>query len=312
MATALNIAYKSQYDPDAAASRNDCGPTCLSMLLNAFGVTATTDAVFRRTGAAPDDYVSMAQLMRVGESYGVPLEYRKGWGLGELRAMLDRGRPLIALVHYGAFSEQQSGVSTQSAFTGPHFLVVVGYDERHVVVHDPLWTGDRRDEGAFKKWPNRVWLEAWGRCHEDCDAFGRCNPDFAALISVRALSPDSRAQVPADVIRRIRAKAVFDGAPQPDLSQPASLHGYVAALGQWGRRTLARVVQPSDTLWRLAKAYYGDGSKLNVIQYFNGLAETDVIYDGQVLLIPEPTLPGNIPEERQPTGVTPPSHFGRG
>ncbi len=312
MATVLNIAYKSQYDPDAAASRNDCGPACLAILLNAFGVTATTDAVFRRTGAAPDDYVSMAQLMRVGESYGVPFEYRKGWGLGELRAMLNLGRPLIALVHYGAFSERQPGVSTQSAFTGPHFLVVVGYDEDHVIVHDPLWTGDRRDEGAFKKWPNKVWLEAWGRCHEDCDAFARCNPDFAALISVRALSPDSRARVPADVIRRIRAKAAFDGAPQPDLSQPASLNAYVAALGQWGRRTLARVVQPSDTLWRLAKAYYGDGGKLHVIQYFNGLAETDVIYDGQVLVIPEPTLPGNIPEERQPTGVTPPAHFGRG
>jgi hypothetical protein len=30
-----------------------------------------------------------------------------------------------------------------------------------------------------------------------------------------------------------------------------------------------------------------------------------VIHDGQVLLIPEPLLPGAIPPDRQPTGVTP-------
>jgi nucleoid-associated protein YgaU len=156
-----------------------------------------------------------------------------------------------------------------------------------------------------------VWLEAWGKCHEDCDAQGRCNPDFAALISVRAFSPDARTQVPADVIRRIRAKAAYESAPQPDLAQPASLSSYVAALGQWGRRTLARVVQASDTLWGLAKAYYGDGNKMTVIQYFNGLAETDVIHDGQILVIPEPTLMGAVPENRQPTGVTPPARVTR-
>jgi hypothetical protein len=31
-------------------------------------------------------------------------------------------------------------------------------------------------------------MEAWGRCHEDCDAEGRCNPDFEVLVSTRAVS----------------------------------------------------------------------------------------------------------------------------
>ncbi|MGH2524316.1 MAG: LysM peptidoglycan-binding domain-containing protein, partial [Anaerolineales bacterium] len=119
------------------------------------------------------------------------------------------------------------------------------------------------------------------------------------------ISPSAKTQVPADVIRRIRAKAAFDGVPQPDLTQPASLNGYVAALGRWGARTAPRQVQPTDTLWRLAKAYYGDGEKMSVIRYFNGLTETDVIHDGQTLLIPEPTLPGDIPEDRKPVGSTP-------
>jgi ABC-type bacteriocin/lantibiotic exporter with double-glycine peptidase domain len=84
MGTILSLPYKSQYDPDAGVSRNDCGPTCLAMLLNAYGITATTDAVFRRTGASPDQYISVAQLMRVGESYGAPLEYRSGCRVGRI------------------------------------------------------------------------------------------------------------------------------------------------------------------------------------------------------------------------------------
>jgi hypothetical protein len=305
MGTLLSIEYKSQYDPDAVESRNDCGPACLAMLLNAFNLPATTDACFRRTGAPPDGYVSMAQLIRVGDSYGVPLEFRKDYQLGQLRAMLDLGRPLVALVHYAAFSELQPGLSTQSAFKGPHFVLVVGHDDRHVIVHDPLWMGERRHEGAYKKWPNAVWLKAWGSAHLDCDAQGRCNPDYAALISVRTLDPKARTQVGADILRRICARAAYEGRPQPDLHQPRTLNSEVLALGSWGQRAAVRKVQPTDTLWRLAKAYYGDGAKMTAILYFNGLTETDVIQNGQVLLIPEPTLPGEIPEARQPTGVTP-------
>ena len=88
MGTLLNIAYKSQHDLDAAESRNDCGPACLAMLLNALGVAVTTDGVFQRTGAPADGYLSTAQLRRVSESYGAPLEYHPGWGLGDLRSML--------------------------------------------------------------------------------------------------------------------------------------------------------------------------------------------------------------------------------
>ncbi len=304
MPTLLTVPYKSQFDLDAAASRNDCGPACLAMLLNALGVAATTDAVFQRTGAAADGYVSMAQLMRVGESYRAPLEFRKDWTLAELRARLDRARPVIALVHYGAFSELEPGVSTQSQFKGPHYVVVVGYDEAHVIVHDPLWAGDRREEGAFRRWPNAVWAAAWGRCHEDCVPDGPCNPDHAVLISVRGLSSALRAQVPADLVRRIRAKAAFAGQPEPNLSQPDSLNRQRQALGQWGQRTRAHRVSSTDTLWGLAQAYYGSGEKLNVIQLFNGLAAADVIHDGQVLLIPEPLLNGAIPPERAPVGAT--------
>jgi hypothetical protein len=195
----------------------------------------------------------MAQLMRAGESYGAPLEFRQGWGLTQLRAALDEARPAIALVHYGVFSAQDG--RTQSRFAGPHFVLVVGYDDEAVAVHDPLWTGSRRHEGAHKRWPNAVWLDAWGQCHVDCDAQGRCNPDFAVLISVRPLSPDRRLPVPAEVLRRVRAKAAFEGQPEGTLAPPEQVQSDAQTLGNWGQRTLAHTVRPTDTLWHLAKAY---------------------------------------------------------
>ncbi len=305
MGTLLTLDYKSQFDPDAGEARNDCGPACLAMILNAFGVPATTDAVFRRTAARPDRYISIAQLMRVADTYRVPLEFRRDYSLGQLRGLLDAGRPMIALVNYAPFAQLQPGVSTQSWFTGPHFVVVVGYDDQHVIVHDPLWQGSRRDEGAYKKWPNAVWLSAWGSCDRDCDERGNCNPNYSLLISVQALDRAARVQAGADTLRRIRARAAFDGQPPPNLARPDLLNQHILQVGDWGKRVAVHRVGPADTLWRLARAYYGDGHKLTTILYFNGLTETDVIQDGQVLLIPEPLLPGDIPEHRQPTGSLP-------
>jgi hypothetical protein len=308
MGTLLNIEYKSQSDSDAGLSRQDCGPACVAMLINAqtpLGQPVTTDAVFRRTGAPAEGYISVAQIMRAAESYQAALEFRKDCTLGQLRGWIDAARPPIALVHYGAFSEANNGAATQSSFRGPHFVLVVGYDDQNIIVHDPLWYGERRNEGAFKAWPIKVWLEAWGRCHEDCDAQRRCNPNFALMIPVRALPANRRTTVPADVVRRIRAKAAFEGVAQPKLTQPKTLARAQAALGAWGQQVKAHKVQPTDTLWRLAKAYYGDGNKMDVIRLFNGLTDTDVIHDGQILLIPEPTQSGVIPEDRKPVGSAP-------
>jgi Peptidase_C39 like family len=310
MGTVLNIAYKSQYDADAGESRNDCGPACLAMLLNALGVAVTTDGVFRRTGAPADGYVSTAQLMRASESYGAPLEYHLGWGLGELRGRIDLAQPSIALVHYAAFSELNPGVSTQSNFKGPHFVLVVGYDEGHITVHDPLWTSPRREEGAFKVWSNSVFLQAWGQCHEDGDAQGNHNPDFSVMASVHAIDLSARTQVAADVLRRICARAAFNAEPQPDLAEPDTLKASLATLGTWGQRTTVRVALPTDTLWSLAQAYYGDGRKMNVIQYFNGLDPADVLHTGHTLLIPEPTRAGDEPNQAIPAGLTPSPQLG--
>ena len=49
----------------------------------------------------------------------------------------------------------------------------------------------------------------------------------------------------------------------------------------------AYTVQKGDTLWALAKYYYGDGSLYGLIASENGIENPNLIYDGQTLVIPK-------------------------
>ncbi|MEX2143961.1 MAG: C39 family peptidase, partial [Anaerolineales bacterium] len=111
-----SIPYKSQYDPDADEFRNDCGPACIAMVLSAFGISASTNAVYRKTGATANRYVSIGELMRASQSYGVDFDYLYGWTVAKLADVVQTGRAVIALVHYGAWSQLNTGISTQSTF----------------------------------------------------------------------------------------------------------------------------------------------------------------------------------------------------
>jgi nucleoid-associated protein YgaU len=302
-----SIPYKSQYDPDAGEFRNDCGPASLAMVLGAFGVSASTNAVYRRTGAKANNYVSIAQLMRAAQSYGVAFDYFHAWNIQQLREMIAKGRVAIALVHYGGWSQINPGISTQNPFTGPHFVTVVGADDKFIYVNDPLWKEGRRTQGFRKAWTHAEFYTAWSSCHldgnRDCSGIltqaalpvaaygtgaGPATTDFT-------LDPQTRA--------RIRAWAYFNNSPQPVLENPATANAYMTVMGGWGTRVVRHTVAENDDLGMLAFHYYGDGLKWRVILAFNGLESSDAITDGDVLLIPQPLeSPLPIPPNRRPSG----------
>ena len=286
-----SIPYKSQYDADADEHRNDCGPASLAMMLAAYGVQVSTNAVYRKTGTKNDGYVSIGNLMRAAESYGHPLDFFHSWTMQKLKAKLSEGRPLMVLVHYGAWSKLKPGSSTQSRFEGPHFLLVVGYDDQCVYVNDPLWKDDRRIEGFRKAWTHDEFYAAWSSCHEDG------NRDCQGIYPRKALATvafgsggwaaAANFQPDAEMGRRIRAWALSQGLKEPMLDSPATLNAYQSAMGAWGRRRARHVVAQGEDLGTLALKYYGDPLKWRVILAYNGLTPTDTIYDGDVLYIPE-------------------------
>ena len=158
------IPYKSQYDEDAGQFRNDCGPACVAMVLNGLGKNVSTNAVYHRTGASANGYVSVSQMIRAAYTYKVDFDYFYPWDLNDLKLAVKAGTAPITLIHYGAWSRLGK---TQNRFTGPHFVVVIGYDEKHIYVNDPLWKGERRHEGEHTRWTNEEFINAWSTASKD-------------------------------------------------------------------------------------------------------------------------------------------------
>lgn len=304
-----SVPYKSQYDDDAEEFRNDCGPASLAMILRAFGVNVSTDAVYNKTGTKANRYVSVGQLMRAGLSYGVPFDYFYDWSIEQLQESLRQGHALITLVHYGAWSQINPGISTQNPFQGPHFVVVLGYDEKHIYVNDPLWRDDRRAEGYRRAWTHAEFMAAWQSNHLDG------NRDRSGILSQRTLpikefekfetvAPSKFESNPQEA-QRLQAWIRFFSLPQPDLHNPASMNAYQSAMSKWGQRIARHKLSQDDDLILIAQKYYGDPNKWEAILAFNGLTQSDTLHDGAILKIPEPLEnPARIPLEEMPRGGT--------
>jgi hypothetical protein len=181
--TAVTLPYLSQVNgPGAGNFVNDCGPACVAMLIHGLGVASKKPSiadVFRATGADAAAFTNGGQLKKAAAVWGVTLTPRF-WGLDSMRASILSGRPLIALVHYGAFS---SLGRTQSSFKGGHFLLVVGFDQNRVLVHDPLW----RDQGGrYLSWEESIFYNAWEQAKLDFS-----NPSFWGLVAEQVYATSS-------------------------------------------------------------------------------------------------------------------------
>ena len=169
----LNVPYKSQNDPDAQAENNDCGPACLAMILLTQGQNVATAAVYAASGVGADRPLTFDEVKTAAGNYGLPLSWRMGVSLQDVRDTIDQGTPVIALIKYLYLPDRQ-GQST----TGGHFVLVVGYDDDagEIVINDPYYWGPLRDKGNHHHYDYNTWEQAWGRCDEDS------NPNHSILI----------------------------------------------------------------------------------------------------------------------------------
>jgi nucleoid-associated protein YgaU/uncharacterized protein YvpB len=161
MAKILDVPYRSQWDDDANKSTTDCGPACLAMVLDYYGKRANINELFDATGAEAGQYVGFGQLQQVARAYGVTFRYGANYRLNDLKRWIDEDKPAIALVKYSHWSELDAGVSTQDTFTGPHFVVIVGYGDGSIYINDPNYWPPRRGEGHRKAWSEVLFNLAW-------------------------------------------------------------------------------------------------------------------------------------------------------
>jgi hypothetical protein len=289
-----SIPYKSQEDSDALMYPGDCGAACVAMILHAFGKNVTTNEIFSSTGVEANKYLARGDLIRAAQIHGIILQRFNDWRLANIKQSIDRGHPLIALVNYGGWSDPDSGVDTQSSFSGPHFVVIVGYDNDNVILNDPLWWGSRRAEGEHRTMTYAQFERAWSTAHTY-----KNNPDFAGLYCTNELtvtSPpkmDEELQKPTkETICRIKAWAAYHykhirTLPE-NLDHPIVSNAYLTAMGDWGTNWVEHTVRRGEDLGLIALHYYGDPLKWKVITLFNDLPPIDAFQVGNKLRIPEP------------------------
>lgn len=140
----LEVPWLSQLGDKANLARGDCGTACVAMLANFKGQACTVDDVSRAIGH-PFQSLSFDELVSVARTFGVQLVYQHGWLVSTMLAEVEAGRPMIALVNYQSLPAL---ARFQATYNAGHYIVMVGYDDQHIIYHDPNWP--TAEGGAFR------------------------------------------------------------------------------------------------------------------------------------------------------------------
>lgn len=133
------------------AADHDCGEAAVRCLLEFHGITAAVRLATRPHGTDPVQIESALRNMGFGVTAGE-------MSTDDLRHYCDRGRPVIALVHWPAGSDS-------------HYVVVRGVSRNQVYYHDVLtgtgktsraefdaaWHADGR-VGTYRRWGVCPWV----------------------------------------------------------------------------------------------------------------------------------------------------------
>lgn len=158
----LPVIYKSQWDSEASETRDDCGPACTSMTLDFYGLKTTINEVFKKTKAAKDVLITIAQMTTAISSYGYVSKFLTNQTIESLKSYLDRGIPVMALVHYGDFTSRQD-----KGFSGGHFFLVVGYRDDGFFVNDPDFYSPLRNDGDHHFYTKQDFINGWKNASKD-------------------------------------------------------------------------------------------------------------------------------------------------
>lgn len=312
----LEIPYRSQWDSDAKFNNSDCGPTCTAMLLNYFGKTATPDGIYDYfPNKGPNDFTFVWELVNVFKAKGVTaVNYQydtKATAFYHLRANIDAGKPMIALVKYQPWIS-----ATGNNYKWGHFVVISGYTDTHVLMHDPLfgmWAA--RSKGAFFALPNDVFAAGWGGFTNNenpnwvCIIAGDGKPAAApapapapapvtpappkpvvpapavpAPAAPASAAPMAVTQPAADEDRRMRTLAAYRWTEPPATEAEKQL--WRTHLGDFAASYTTHTVQAGNTLVGLAARFYGEQHRWPAIKTFNNLNREGLML-GEKLLIPD-------------------------
>lgn len=159
------VPWMSQLGPTADFAPGDCGPAALAPWLVYMGHEVTVDEVSQQTGLDRGfSYTMPAHLIFAARYWNVPLYWRRYLDLDDLYSEIDRGQPVVVLVHYPSLVTKYD-----PNYSRGHWLLVVGYEmdangETTIIYHDPYWNSDK---GARIRISAADFDKAWSDNHLD-------------------------------------------------------------------------------------------------------------------------------------------------
>ncbi len=218
----LNVGYKSQHDPDARGTYNDCGPTSIAMILNYYegANNYTTDYVFEKTGAGKG-LINFSQIGEAIEALGYNYTIEYGVSVERLKQLIDQDIPVIPLVHYGSLNSTQD-----KRFKGGHFFVLVGYRDDGYFVNDPNFKEEYRIHGDHHFYTKAEFEKAWNDCYLDG------NPNRTIIVIHRKATNKSNG-----------ADMYPENPPHLDLNNRESMK---VAVGTWVRLVKGEFVEKTE------------------------------------------------------------------
>ncbi|MCC6905157.1 MAG: C39 family peptidase, partial [Anaerolineae bacterium] len=278
----LAVPYRSQLDNvDADYSFNDCGPACIAMMASAAGHNVTVNDVYKNNNYWDKGLIAVGTIKSFGDYYGLNLKRHsdalKTSGVEAARRWIDEGRPALILMEYRLIRD--NGLSHPSQrFGGGHFVVITGYGEGVIYIHDPLWP---KQEGAYRAWPLNIFEQVWAGAAGD-------QYDRTALVPVSAIAALAAPPypLPDDVQRRMRARTAYDGWQQPRITSDADYQAALSSLGNFAATSAVYKVAAGDTLDAIAQKQMGSGEFFAVLAAYNGITTANPHRIGQEIRIP--------------------------
>jgi hypothetical protein len=213
--------------------------------------------------------------------------------LDNVRANIDAGSPLIALVKYAPWQ-----TATRNQFEWGHFVVITGYDESNIYMHDPLfglWVKPA-ERGAHYAMSHDLFCAGWGgfplteNPNWTCCVTRSATAVAPAIIQPTAAPPTAVPSTaptgtPEEINRRIRALAAYRSAEPPDFNDAGQVQLWRDHLGDWGQTFATHVVQSGETFSGLSSRFYGSQSHWPAIKEYNDLRR-DGLWVGETIRVP--------------------------
>lgn len=193
----------------AAEHQNDCGPSCVAMLIDAYlGKRLTPLDVYPYLpGVVGDPLIGQGSLRMALQAFGIASDWVVGLKRADVFQVLTGKRPLIAGIMYGPLVD--AGLTERRGFRGGHFVTVVGIDLENYLIHDPY----RTEGGDYLSIPHATFEHAWtGREGDPVPTGGAIVPQKALGCIVTAESPTGTLfQVRVLLQANIRSTPVVSG-----------------------------------------------------------------------------------------------------